>query len=204
MFITLFPYVQVFLFALCFETDVNCGIQKKTTCHTQNMCVLILMSWLSVVAVVTTLWAWQQGNPGIFPGLDKRFFSSLVSRLLLGAVHPPARWVLGVNWSVCKAHHSSPAVVEVKNKWGGTPSAPYAFITFFTLLCPHPQCWKCRCCHMFSNCIMMGIFGTFSFWIYHEVVRSGLICIGAGCIFRCFIYTVLAAADSVFCVLFVI
>jgi len=102
------------------------------------LCVLILRSWLSVVAVVNTLWAGQQGNPGVIPGLDQRFFSSVVSRLHLGTSHPPVRWVLGVKWSVCKAYHSPPSLVEVKNKWRYISSAPCAFIA--CLICLHPQC----------------------------------------------------------------
>ena len=142
-------------------------------CGNIVLCVLTLRCWLSVVAVVTTLWAWQLGNPEVIPGLNKRFFSSLVSRLLLGSIHPPVRWVLGVNWSVCKVYHSPPSVVEVKNKWRYTSIAPYAFIAYFTLICPLPECWKCRCCHGFSSCIITGIFSIFSSWIYHEVVKKG-------------------------------
>ena len=150
------------------------------------LCVLTLRHWLSLVSVVNTIWAWPPGNPGVIPDLDKRFFSSLVSRLRLVAIHP-FRWVMGFKWSVCKAYRSPPSVVEVKNKLSYTSIAPYASIAYFTLICPHPQCWKCRCCHRFSNCIR-GIFSTFSSWDFHEVVRSGLICIFAGCGSSSFIY----------------
>lgn len=144
MLITLFPYIQIFSLALCFETDVIYGIQKKTAAihricgNIIVLCVVILRSWLSVVAVVNTLWAGQQWNHGVIPGLDKRFFSSVVSRLHLGDSHPPIRWVLGVKWSVCKAYHSPPSLVEVKNKWRYTSSAPYTFIV--CIICPYPQC----------------------------------------------------------------
>jgi len=88
----------------------------------------------------------------------ERFFSSLVSRLLLGAIHP-LWWVLGVKWSVCKAYHLPPSVVEAKNRWRYTYSAPYAyaFMAYFTLFVLFLRYY-----HEFSNCIIMGTFSTFS------------------------------------------
>ena len=137
----------MFSLALCFETDVIVVFRKRP--HAIHricgniivLCVLTLRSWLSVVAVVTTLWAGQPGNHGVIPGLDKRIFSSLVSRLLLTAIHPPVWWVLGVKWSVCKVYHLPPSVVEAKNRWRYTYSAPYAypFMPYFTFFCPFPQ-----------------------------------------------------------------
>jgi hypothetical protein len=74
------------------------------------------MTWARHGMCESALRAWQPGDSGVIPGLDRTFFSSLVSRLCLGAIHPPVKWVLAVKWSVCKAYHSPSSVVEVKNK----------------------------------------------------------------------------------------
>jgi hypothetical protein len=59
-------------------------------------------------------------------GQEVFLFSSVQTGSLGGGIQPPGRWVLAVKWPGYKADHSPVSIVEVKNKWRYTSSAPYA------------------------------------------------------------------------------
>jgi hypothetical protein len=89
------------------------------------------------VDTVIRLRTGQLRNSSSIPSSIKRIFYFLKRRGRLGSP-PPLSINAGVKRPWSEADHSSASSTEVKNKWNGNSSPPYAFIastktTFFTI-----------------------------------------------------------------------
>jgi hypothetical protein len=87
-------------------------------------------SWDSAVGIANGYGMEGRGGHSSSSGRGEVFLLSTLSRPILGPTRTPIQWVPkslspGAKRSGCEAHHSPPAIVEVKNKWIYTSTPPY-------------------------------------------------------------------------------